>query len=200
MEKIVYIHGLGGGKGSNIPKVLRKEIGNEYEIYNPELPIEPSFGVAYASRALLQIQPDLVVAHSLGGFYAMLLQGPWKTILVNPAMRPGVDIKNAAPLGLGKYPFEKGIREDGAKYIVIDEPFINELNELYNIYRKELKKDNLNNVYGLFTDGDELFSHIKDFEWDYKKKNMKVISNEKHSLSDEAIKDELIPLIKKLLK
>lgn len=200
MKKIVYLHGLGGGAGSDIPRVLKAEIGQDYEIYNPELPIEPSYGVAYASRILLQIQPDLVIGHSLGGFYAMLLQGPWKTLLVNPAMRPALDVKNAPGLGLGKYPFDKGIRADGAKYIIVDENFINELNELFNIYRKELKKDNRQNVYALFTDSDELFSHIDDFSWDYRKKNMKIIQGEKHSLSDEAIKNELIPFAIKLLK
>ena len=199
MKKIVYIHGLGGGAGSNIPKVLKEEIGSEYEIYNPELPIEPSYSVAYASRMLLQIQPDLVIASSLGGFFAMLLQGPWKTILVNPAMRPALDIKNA-PIGMGKHKIDKGKRADDAKYVLIDDAFINELNELYNIYKKEMKKDNINNVYALFGDNDELFSHIKDFEWDYKKKNMKILPGEKHSLTNEAIKNELIPLIRKLLK
>lgn len=195
MKKIVYIHGLGGGMGSRIPNILREEIGDQYEIINPELPIAPLEGFARAKRVVEREQPDLVIASSMGGFFAMALSGPYKTILVNPAMDAPVDI-SSNPIGYGRHPIDKGKRVDGAKYIDIDDNFIAQLNEI----KKLIKYDNKDNVYGIFGDKDELLSHIEDFKRLYNENNMLILAGEKHSLSTDAIKNYLIPLAIKIIK
>ena len=195
MKKIVYIHGLGGGMGSRIPNILREEIGDQYEIINPELPIAPLEGFARAKRVVEREQPDLVIALSMGGFFAMALPGPYKTILVNPAMDAPNDIASN-PIGYGRHKIEEGKRIDGTEYIDIDDNFINQLKDI----QKLIKYENKDSVYGIFGNKDELLSHIEDFKHCYNQNNILILEGEKHSLSTAAIKNYLIPLAKKLLK
>ena len=195
MKKIVYIHGLGGGTNSRTPNVLKEVIGDQYEIIHPELPIAPLQGFAKAKDVIEREQPDLVIGSSLGGFFAMGLPGPYKTILVNPAMDAPNDISGST-IGFGRHYIDEGKRIDDAKYIDIDNDFINQLREI----KKLIKYENIDNVYGVFGDKDELLSHIEDFKHYYNENNMLILAGEKHSLSNSAIKSYLIPLAKKLLK
>ena len=39
IKKILYIHGLGGNSNGRFATVLRKNLGDDYEIIAPEIPI-----------------------------------------------------------------------------------------------------------------------------------------------------------------
>lgn len=194
MKKILYIHGLGGGANSRTPRILKEHLDRkEYEVVNPELPVDPRKGFLQAVFEVLTYKPDLVIASSLGGFYALRINGPWKTLVINPAMGSDDDIK---VFGLGTYEFNS-TRADGLKSFEIDEDFLKKLDDLRTSH---IENQDPERVYGIFGTKDELFSHIEDFRRDYKEENMKILPGEKHSLSEEAIINEVIPLVKELLK
>lgn len=93
MRKAIYIHGLGGrGNGSsaqNVKKLLETEYefsAATYNLLNPE-------------QAFGQIQKDasdtgLVVASSLGAFYAASVNICTPILLLNPCLEPEHVIKN----------------------------------------------------------------------------------------------------------
>ena len=53
------------------------------EVIAPDVPIEPSDALAMLEGICSSERPDLIVGHSLGGFWAQKLRG-FRKVLVNP--------------------------------------------------------------------------------------------------------------------
>ena len=194
--KIVYLHGLGGGANSRLPNKLKEQLGDDYEIIAKDIPLNPKEAADFTFDLVFDTKPDLVVASSLGGFYALRLCGTFKTLVINPAMTPHIDIKNA--IGYGKYEYRVK-RENGDTTYTIDKDFISELEKLYTRYEHAFDYEYVDGVYAIFGGKDELFSHKEDFAKLYDGDNMLIVPNATHHLSNDDIADYVVPTIKSIL-
>jgi len=93
--KILYIHGFGSCGNGKKSRTLEQHFGSG-TLLAPDLPVDPSTAIA-ALQALLDGETvELMVGSSLGGFYALHLNGlrerPIPAVLINPAIRPWITL------------------------------------------------------------------------------------------------------------
>lgn len=170
--KAVYIHGLGGkGTGSSACNV--KELLSEYEFS------AGTYDLLKPMESFLQIQKDvedadLIVASSLGGFYASALSvKPNQTvILINPCLKPHEVIE--------------GILYEDQKRSFNRDLCLTEWKELAARWNKTALEAH-NHFFGVFADQDELFHYQNVFDEYFapaKFKNSVVVSG-KHELAKD---------------
>ena len=88
---ILYIHGMGGGLDSRIPRVLKEDLGDflpeaiEAEVIVRTYDIDPDIAFGQINSWFDEIRPDLVIGESLGSLHAIRLKGV-PHILVSPAI------------------------------------------------------------------------------------------------------------------
>ena len=75
MIRILYIHGMGGGGDSRIPKILSREMAGEAEVFIRTYDFDPDRGAEQIASWVDEIRPDLVVGESLGAIQAMRVHG-----------------------------------------------------------------------------------------------------------------------------
>ena len=194
--KILYIHGLGSSGNSRTARILQEHY-KDSDVYNPDIPFEPERALRFIQALTQRVRPDIVVASSLGAFYAMQLSSQ-KKILINPAIYADIDLEKSIGKGTYKY-FSK--RHDFIDTYTIDDKYLSSLKEMREWFFNEcmIDDDFSYKMYGLFGTRDELFSHIKDFkeEFPYAKLETHEFG---HRLEESDIKDYLIPLIDRVLK
>jgi hypothetical protein len=83
MNKILYIHGWLSSGDSNTSKMLKNTF-KDYKILCPDVPVDPLVALKYLQNIINKELPEIIIASSMGAFYANLLRGPLK-ILINPA-------------------------------------------------------------------------------------------------------------------
>ena len=189
--KILYLHGIGSGANANTARQIAKHFPDDV-VLAPELPVMPKDAFDFILKLQKVEQPNLVIGTSLGGFYARYLHGPIK-ILVNPAMSAD-DVVNA--VGYGEHDFLKP-RESGEKTYVVDESFVNQLLEISDKQEAFIDDEMLAETFALFGTGDIVVSNYELFKKTYREYQAKLIEAE-HRLSNENIKQDLIPLIEYL--
>ena len=79
---ILYIHGMGGGRDSRIPSILREE---GLDVVVRTYDFDPEVASAQISSWVDELQPELVIGESLGSLHALRIQGVPK-VLVSPAL------------------------------------------------------------------------------------------------------------------
>lgn len=87
--RILFIHGFASCGSGAKATALRKYFGTG-TLLAPDLDTDPARAIT-ALEQILDSQPvDLVIGSSLGGLYAVWLNGrrPLPTVLINPAMQP----------------------------------------------------------------------------------------------------------------
>lgn len=88
---ILYIHGMGGGLDSRIPRVLKEDLADflpediEAEVIVRTYDIDPDIAFGQITSWFDEIRPDLVIGESLGSLHAIRLKGV-PHILVSPAI------------------------------------------------------------------------------------------------------------------
>ena len=88
---ILYIHGMGGGLDSRIPRVLKEDLGDflpeaiEAEVIVRTYDIDPDIAFGQITSWFDEIRPELVIGESLGSLHAIRLKGV-PHILVSPAI------------------------------------------------------------------------------------------------------------------
>lgn len=88
---ILYIHGMGGGLDSRIPRVLKEDLGGflpediEAEVIVRTYDIDPDIAFGQITSWFDEIRPELVIGESLGSLHAIRLKGV-PHILVSPAI------------------------------------------------------------------------------------------------------------------
>ena len=91
MINILYIHGMGGGLDSRIPRVLKEDLGDflpeaiEAEVIVRTYDIDPDIAFGQITSWFDEIRPELVIGESLGSLHAIRLKGV-PHILVSPAI------------------------------------------------------------------------------------------------------------------
>lgn len=103
MMKILYIHGMGGGADSRIPRILAEALAPAAEIIIRTYDFDPEKGAAQIAAWVEEEHPGLVIGESLGAIQAMRVCGvphlyvspslgaPARLgLLAGPALIPGV--------------------------------------------------------------------------------------------------------------
>ncbi|MBR5924976.1 MAG: esterase, partial [Bacteroidales bacterium] len=75
-HRILFIHGLASSGKYKMADQLRILI-KEAEVLSPDVPFEPSEALPFLQHLCDEYKPDLIVGHSLGGFWAQKLRG-WR--------------------------------------------------------------------------------------------------------------------------
>jgi len=188
--KILYVHGLGGGKESQTGQWLKKYCVND-TVYAPDIPFNPKEAINFILDFCNKNNIDLLVGHSLGGFYSMCI-GSLAKILINPAMRASEDLMS---IGFGTFPYHS-VRENGDTEFTITEEFLKALKKEEDFFYSDVDYEIRVENFAVFGTNDELFSHIEDFKKVFRKEP--VICGSLHSLTEEEFKDYVLPLIEKI--
>ena len=87
--KVLFIHGFGSCGTGDKARALARHFGPD-KLMAPDLPVDPGASCATLKQLLEREYVDLLVGSSLGGFYAIWLNGlrPIPAVLINPAVRP----------------------------------------------------------------------------------------------------------------
>ena len=75
MKQILYIHGMGGGRDSRIPKILAGALAGKAEITIRTYSFDPDEGAAEIASWVEETHPDLIIGESLGAIQAMRVRG-----------------------------------------------------------------------------------------------------------------------------
>lgn len=186
--KVLYIHGLGGAANGRVANILREELAKEYVIEAPEIPIDPKEAVEYVRDITFNSDYDLIVASSLGAFYAMFAPSHIKKILINPAIYADEYIEKF--IGKGIHQFRKP-RSDGKREYTIDDTYISELSELK---RRMYIDDEDKIMFRCYVSKDDelLIDNYKNCEKFFYKRTIHYI-NGPHSIDENELKNIIIP-------
>lgn len=182
-KNILYIHGYGSKGNSRTATILQDELSELFKVYSPAF----SNDVHFYTETLLNIDRaqafikdqsiDLVVASSMGAYVALRLPYIPK-IVINPCMLASVEIPRILYATMEKQEIDK-----------------------YKIDEKNFSVDGQNKLltYALFANKDELFSYRNYFEQLYGVDHLYPIVDG-HRISEENIRNVLVPLVKNILK
>ena len=196
-KKILYVHGLASGKESRSAQLIRKYLPDWYTVDAPEIPQDPIEATEFLHS--IQDNYDLVVGSSLGGFYAFILSSHVKKLLVNPAVYPASYIREK--IGLGEHEFFAE-RENGDKTFVIDEDYLNKLEELTEHYYGMCLDEEVRTITRCIVSpddellGSENYDNCKKLLYD----DMVVESYGGHRLTEEVVEKVVVPEIRYMLE
>ncbi len=195
--KILYVHDLDEGKDARLSQVLKDYLPTNFDVLCPEVPsLNNNLDKLVAlNKIVCDEDPDIIMSSSFGAFLTMSLKSDKTTVLINPAIKASKDIKKLYGYSICKY---KVPRENGDIYFTIDDVYIKTLDALENRLTKTDLDTVSRNVYAIFSSQDELFRHQKDFEQLYK--TTPIVVKDRHSLSDETLKNIVVPLVIQLSK
>lgn len=192
--RILCLHGLASSKESHTAKALSEHLLGD-TVLAIDIPMEPYDALKEIFKTICEFHPNLIVGTSLGGFYAMFFEGPWK-ILINPALKPDEELIGI--LGnYGKHPYLKD-REDGEKefsYTKEDEESFRALRSNFESRIKDF--DHVSQTYALFGCNDRVVNDRDYFNKVFNPRHAMTFFGE-HRLSDDNIAHILIPLIEQL--
>ena len=76
MKTILYIHGMGGGGDSRIPRLLREQFaGTDLRCIVRTYDFDPEVGRVQIASWVEELRPDLVIGESLGAIQALRVRG-----------------------------------------------------------------------------------------------------------------------------
>ena len=170
-EKILYIHGLGSDSNSGTGNYIKEFLKDDYEIIIPswDLISNPFDTIKAINKFILENDITLVIASSLGAFFALNQNPEVRRILINPCLEPSVQIPKLIELKESQINSFKHIESTMVEYIPPSHP----------------------NIFAGFGDKDELFNYQDLFRERYD--NNMIVVEGGHKLP----KDSLEEVIKK---
>lgn len=159
MKNALFIHGLNSDcfseTGNKVKKILEscryKTINPSFDVLSPKKTLEQ------INRLIVDENIQLIIGHSLGGFFTAACMDEVKKIFINPCLDP-----------------DKVLHLINDK---INKKILNEFIEIKKMTVEKYLEHNLNkSVYGLFGNADELFSHLDTFKSYYKDESYEIIS------------------------
>lgn len=148
MKKVIYIHGLGGSGNGSSAQNVKKLLGSKYEFS------AGTYDLLKPAEAFEQIKKDvkgtdIVIASSLGAFYASAVICPQVMLLLNPCLKPEYTIKHIL------YPEQrKDFDEEKCRHEWL------EIKKNWD----ELDQEEKGERFGVFAKNDELFSFYETFK------------------------------------
>ena len=189
-NKILYLHGIGSTGNGNTVQMFKRAFP-EASIVSPELPTIPVDAFTYIKRLTKEIDFDLVVGTSLGGFYAMMIAGIPK-VLINPALFAAEDIP--AAIGWGEHPYLNK-RMDGETTYVVDNTYVHALKVLQDRYfNMWYDEEYVFETFGVFGTEDTVVSHKEDFGKYFGETHM-VTDTFGHRMTEDVFNKTVIPFI-----
>lgn len=143
--KALYIHGFNGSPDGSTGTFVKKFFGEE-NVVAPQLDLLDYRGtLSLLEKLIADNGIELIVSHSFGAFYALALRKTnLKTVVANPCMIPSLEIPKL----------------DGT----IPAQWACEFKEIENKLYSEIPEEVKNPLFGIFADGDELFSYGEFFK------------------------------------
>ena len=194
-KKLLYIHGFASAGSSGTATHLRNMLyEHDVEVLSPDVPVMPLEAIAFLRTTAEEINPDLIVATSMGAMYAEQLYGRQR-ILVNPSFHMA---KLLTFRGLGRRVF-RNKRRDGAEDFKVDKEMITQFREVEKGTFSGVTPEEKNNVWGLFGCNDRNVNCQPDFKRAYGAAQFRIFDGD-HFLNDKILKKEVLPLIINILK
>ena len=192
--KVLYIHGFASAGSTGSATQLRNHFYPKgVQVLSPDVPVEPLRAIAFLRDYVVEHQPDLVVATSMGAMYAEQLRGI-RRILVNPSFHMA---KLLTFRGMGRQEF-RNKREDGAKDFKVDKQMIAEFKEVEKQSFDGITSEEKQLVWGLFGTRDTNVNCQPDFRKHYGTAQMSLFDGE-HYLNGEVLSKVIIPLAETIL-
>lgn len=194
MSTILYIHGFASSGATGTATSMRNALyPHGIQVIAPDVPVMPAEAMPFLQQQVADLQPDLIVATSMGAMYAEQLHGQLR-ILVNPSFAMA---RLLTFMGLGRKPF-RNPRQDGAKDFKVDKEMIAQFKEIESHSFKDITPAERELVYGLFGDHDSRVNCQPQFTKNYGRDHFQLFDGD-HYLNDEILKRVVLPLIGKLL-
>ena len=150
VKNILYIHGLGGSKDSTTCKNLR-EILPDCTIYADDFDLFDVAGTQKKIETLIEKHEiGTLIGSSFGAFYVLARKGMPFRIVINPCMKPSIEIPKLDP--------------------TIPEKTLEELQKQEAIVYSKTTSVSKTTTFGIFGLCDELFSYRNFFAETYEKK------------------------------
>lgn len=191
---LLYLHGFAGSGASGTATSLRNALYEHgVQVIAPDIPIMPADALPFLHQQVVDLNPDLIVATSMGAMFAEQLRGHLR-ILVNPSFCMARLLTFG---GLGRKPF-RNPRQDGAKDFKVDKDMIAQFKDVEKHSFEGITPEDRDLVYGLFGEHDKRVNCQPQFKKAYGTKHFATFNGE-HYLNDTVLKRTVLPLIKQLL-
>lgn len=155
---ILYVHGIGSGKSGNTVTLMKKYL-TDHIIYSFDIPSDPDKAIMFIKDRCRDLDINLIVGTSLGGFYSMQIHGIQK-ILINPAIEAYKVARDTIGIGTREYLCE---RDDGIQEYTIDDTFIKKLEEQETRHFENIDEEVTKETYGIFGTEDTVCNFQKEF-------------------------------------
>ena len=192
--KVLYIHGFASAGSTGSATQLRNHFYPKgIQVLSPDVPVEPLCAIAFLHEYVLEHQPDLIIATSMGAMYAEQLYGI-KRILVNPSFHMA---RLLTFRGMGRQEF-RNKRQDGALDFKVDKQMIAEFKEVEKQSFRNITAEEKQLVWGLFGTKDKNVNCQPDFRKHYGTAQMSLFEGE-HYLNGVVLGKVIIPLAETIL-
>lgn len=185
--RILFIHGLASSGRYKMADQLRILLKGT-EVLAPDVPSEPLEALPFLQDLCRDYKPDLIVGHSLGGFWAQKLRG-WRKALVNPTFH----IAEFLRLRLGEMEYLSP-RADGATSLTISEEMCAAFERIEETEFDALDQGEKDLTIAFFGDKDEIVRQSSEFEAHYGKSG--IIYPGRHQPVFPEMKQYIVPVIK----
>lgn len=151
-QRVLYIHGFNGSPAGSTARAVQSYFGAE-NVTAPQLDLlDYEATMAQLETLVREKHITVIVAHSFGAFYALSLKAALKqpelfTIIANPCMEPSRDIPRLDESIPARW---------AAAFYKREQMLYDELPEALKV-----------RTFGMFSDGDPLFSYAHKFEQIY---------------------------------
>lgn len=186
--KLLYIHGLSSSGSSRTAKTLRNLLP-ETVVYSPDLPVNPAEALSLLQHIITEKRIDVIIGTSMGGMFAQKLRGKCK-ILVNPSFHVSASMRKK----IGINPFFSERENEETEYEITEE-LCNEYEQIEKEQFEHLTVEEISQTIGLFGTNDDTVNCMEEYKLYYR---YCFTFPGSHRLSEENIRVNLLPLIKKL--
>lgn len=100
-KTLLYIHGLGSNGNSQTAQVLKEYLGDNFTLLTPTWNLtDPEQCYNNINKYIAKNNVHVVIASSLGAFYALGITDSVAKILINPCMVPSVEVPRLVELSI----------------------------------------------------------------------------------------------------
>ena len=193
-RKLLYLHGFASSGATGTTVSLRNALyEHDVQVIAPDIPVMPAEAMPFLRQLVEELQPDLIVATSMGAMYAEQLRG-YRRILVNPSFCMARLLTFG---GMGRKTF-RNPRQDGALDFKVDKEMIAQFREVEKHSFEGITDNDRELIYGLFGEHDKRVNCQPQFKKAYGSAHFATFDGE-HYLNDIVLKRTVLPLVKQLL-
>lgn len=151
MLNILYVHGFASNQNSRSFTELKSSFLN-HNFFASDFDLLDVKGTLKKIDTLCKEKNiDLIIGKSLGGFYTLAYEGFQNKIVINPCIKPWIEIPKL---------------DSSVKESVLDE-----WKKIFEQTENSINKDHKKRTFGIFGDKDELFSYKNYFDKHYGAEN-----------------------------